>query len=154
MRKRSKYKPRAVLANPVAWVLEGMTPVAHHDSYLIDLKIKNHGAMAALTQGRATRIEIDALIAMSNVIEALWTLGFGTEYEDVIVAGQAALIEVGRRGLTTGKFILRASEMTALNELMELHDAQMDVITIRDMDQALTVVNKRVKAGKVQRITA
>ena len=154
MRKRSKYKPRAVLANPVAWVLEGMTPVAHHDSYLIDLKIKNHGAMAALTQGRATRIELDALIAMSNVIEALWTLGFGTEYEDVIVAGQAALIEVGRRGLTTGKFILRASEMTALNELMELHDAQMDVITIRDMDQALAVVNKRVKAGKVQRITA
>lgn len=154
MRKRSKYKPRAVLANPVAWVLEGMTPVAHHESYLIDLKIKNHGAMAALTQGRATRIEIDALIAMSNVIEALWTLGFGTEYEDVIVAGQAALIEVGRRGLATGKFILRASEMTALNELMELHDAQMDVITIRDMDQALAVVNKRVKAGKVQRITA
>lgn len=154
MRKRSKYKPRAVLANPVAWVLEGMTPVAQHDSYLIDLKIKNHGAMAALTQGRATRIEIDALIAMSNVIEALWTLGFGTEYEDVIVAGQAALIEVGRRGLTTGKFILRAPEMTALNELMELHDAQMDVITIRDMDRALAVVNKRVKAGKVQRITA
>lgn len=154
MRKRSKYKPRAVLANPVAWVLEGMTPVAHHESYLIDLKIKNHGAMAALTQGRATRIEIDALIAMSNVIEALWTLGFGTEYEDVIVAGQAALIEVGRRGLATGKFILRASEMSALNELMELHDAQMDVITIRDMDQALAVVNKRVKAGKVQRITA
>lgn len=152
MRKRSKYKPRAVLANPVAWVLEGMTPVAHHDSYLIDLKIKNHGAMAALTQGRATRVEIDALIAMSNVIEALWTLGFGTEYEDVIVAGQAALIEVGRRGLTTGKFILRASEMTALNELMELHDAQMDVITIRDMDRALAVVNKRVKAGLVQRI--
>lgn len=154
MRKRSKYKPRAVLANPVAWVLEGMTPVAHHESYLIDLKIKNHGAMAALTQGRATRIEIDALIAMSNVIEALWTLGFGTEYEDVIVAGQAALIEVGRRGLATGKFILRASEMSALNDLMELHDAQMDVITIRDMDQALAVVNKRVKAGKVQRITA
>ncbi len=154
MRKRSKYKPRAVLANPVAWVLEGLTPVAHHDSYLIDLKIKNHGAMAALTQGRATRIEIDVLIAMSNVIEALWTLGFGTEYEDVIVAGQAALIEVGRRGLTTGKFILRAAEMTALNELMELHDAQMDVITIRDMDRALAVVNKRVKAGKVQRITA
>ena len=154
MRKRSKYKPRAVLANPVAWVLEGMTPVAHHESYLIDLKIKNHGAMVALTQGRATRIEIDALIAMSNVIEALWTLGFGTEYEDVIVAGQAALIEVGRRGLATGKFILRASEMTALNDLMELHDAQMDVITIRDMDQALAVVNKRVKAGKVQRITA
>lgn len=154
MRKRSKYRPRAVLANPVAWVLEGMTPVARHDSYLIDLKIKNHGAMAALTQGRATRIEIDTLIAMSNVIEALWTLGFGTEYEDVIVAGQAALIEVGRRGLTTGKFILRAGEMTALNELMELHDAQMDVTTIRDMDQALAVVNKRVKAGKVQRITA
>jgi hypothetical protein len=152
MRKRSKYKPRAVLANPVAWVLEGMTPVAQHDSYLVDLKIKNHGAMAALTQGQATRADMDVLIAMSNMIEALWSLGFGAEYERVIVAGQAALIEVGRRGLTTGKFILRAQEMTALNDLMELHDAQMDVVTIGDIDRGIAIVRKRERAGQVQRI--
>lgn len=154
MRKRSKYRPRAVLANPVAYVVESFTPVTQHDGYLVDLKIKNHGAMAALTQGRATRAEIDMLIAMSNMIEALWTLGFGKEYEAVMCAGQAALIAVGRRGLTTGKFILRSSEMSALNEMMDLHDAQMEVITVGDIERGIALIRKRERAGQVHRIAA
>jgi hypothetical protein len=154
MRKRSKYRPRAVLANPVAYVVESVTPVTQHDSYLVDLKIKNHGAMAALTQGRATRAEIDMLIAMSNMIEALWTMGFGKEYEAVMCAGQAALISVGRRGLADGRFILRGSEMTALNELMDLHDAQMEVITVGDIERGIALIRKRERAGQVHRIAA
>lgn len=154
MRKRSKYKPRAVLANPVAWVLEGLTPVTQHDSYLLDLKIKNHGAMAALTRGQATRADMDTLIAMSNMIEALWTLGFGKDYEAEMCAGQAALIAVGRRGMDTNKFILRADEMAALNTMMELHDAQMDVVTIGDIERAIALIRKRERAGQVHRIAA
>ena len=154
MRKRSSYKPRAVLANPLAYVLEGVKPVTRHESYLIDLKIKNHGAMAALVQGRATRRDMDVLIAMSNMVEALWSLGFGRDYTDIVAAGQTALIDVGRRGKDTDKFILRAAEMAALNELMELHDAQMDVITVRDIERGLDVINKRIRAGQVQRIAA
>ena len=154
MRKRSKYKPRAVLANPIAYVLEGLTPVTQHDSYLVDLKIKNHGAMAALTRGQATRADMDVLIAMSNMIEALWTLGFGKEYEAIMCAGQAALIDVGRRGLTTNKFILRAGEMAALNDLMELHDAQMDVVTVGDIERGIAIIRKRERAGQVHRIKA
>lgn len=154
MRKRSKYRPRAVLANPVAYVVESVTPVTQHDSYLVDLKIKNHGAMAALARGQATRAEIDMLIAMSNMIEALWTLGFGKEYEAVMCAGQAALIEVGRRGLATNKFILRASEMNALNDLMELHDAQMEVVTVGDIERGIAIIRKRERIGQVHRIAA
>jgi hypothetical protein len=154
MRKRSKYKPRAVLANPVAYVMESLTPVTQHDDYLLDLKIKNHAAMAALTRGHATRVDIDLLIAMSNMIEALWTLGFGKEYEAVMCAGQAALIEVGRRGLTTDKFILRGPEMTALNDLMELHDAQMEVVTVGDIERGIDIIRKRERTGRVHRITA
>ena len=154
MRKRSKYRPRAVLANPVAYVVESVTPVTQHDSYLVDLKIKNHSAMAALARGQATRAEIDMLIAMSNMIEALWTLGFGKEFEAVMCDGQAALIEVGRRGLATNKFILRASEMNALNELMDLHDAQMEVITVGDIERAIAIIRKRERAGRVHRIAA
>ena len=154
MRKRSKYKPRAVLVNPVAYVVEGLTPVARHDSYLIDLKIKNHGAMAALTRGQATRADMDMLIAMSNMIEALWTLGFGKDYEAVLVEGQAALIAVGRRGAITGRFILRAEEMAALNLLMELHDAQMEVVTVGDIERGIALIRKRERSGQVQRIAA
>jgi hypothetical protein len=154
MRKRSSYKPRPVLVNPLAYVIEGMKPVAHHESYLIDLKIKNHGAMTALTQGRATRADMDVLIAMNNITEALWRMGFGKEFNDVMRGGHQALIEIANRGAATSRFIVRASEMNALNDLMDLHDAQMDVITIKDMEAALALAKSEVKAGRATRLIA
>jgi hypothetical protein len=154
MRKRSNYKPRPVLVNPLAYVIEGMKPVAHHESYLIDLKIKNHGAMTALTQGRATRADMDVLIAMNNITEALWRMGFGKEFNDVMRGGHQALVEIANRGAATSRFIVRASEMNALNDLMDLHDAQMDVITIKDMEAALALAKSEVKAGRATRLIA
>jgi hypothetical protein len=148
MRKKSKYKPRAILANPLGYVLESMTPVAKHDSFMIDLKIKNHGAMTSVMQGKGTRQDVDALIQMLNVTEALYRLGFGTEYKDVVNAGLIALRELAARGAPTNKFILRASEIKALNEAMELHDAQMEVITIRDMEKAIKIVYEEIRNKK------
>ena len=152
MRKRSKYRPKPMLANPVGYVLESIKPVALHDSYLIDLKIKNHDAMASLTQGRATRKDIDTLIAMVNVVEALYRLGFGKEYGDVVRAGLDALHDVGRRGAPTNKFILKAVEMSALNLVMELHDAQMEIIVIRDMENALKLIDREFASKKMRPI--
>lgn len=138
--------------NPIAYVMESMTPVAKHDNFLIDLKIKNHSAMATLTQGKATRQDIDVLIPMGNICEALYRMGFGTEYKDVIHAGLDALHAVGKRGWQTGRFILRAEEMTALNTLMELHDAQMDVITIKHMEEACRIVDREFAQKKMRTV--
>ena len=152
MRKRSKYRPKGVRLNVMGYVIESMTPVAMHDSFLIDLKIKNHSAMASLTQGRAVRDDIDILIAMSNICEALYRMGFGREYDDVVRHGSDALYAVGKRGAETGRFILRAEEMKALNVLMELHDAQMDVITIKDMERGLKLVDEEFRQRKMRPI--
>ena len=152
MRKRSKYRPKGVIMNTMAYLIEGLTPVAKHDSYLIDLKIKNHGAMASLTRGEATRAEIDTLITMVNFVEALYRMGIGTEYKDVVQEGLDALHTVGKRGIETGKFILKAGEMNALNTVMELHDAQMEVITIKDMEKAFALVEGEYRARKMRPI--
>jgi hypothetical protein len=152
MRKRSKYRPRGMLANPLGYVLESMTPVTKHESFLIDLKIKNHGAMTNLTQGRATREDMDALIAMINFVEALYRMGIGTEYKDVVQEGLDSLRAVGKRGVESGKFILKASEMVALNTAMELHDAQMEVITVKDMEKAFAIVEGEYRARKMRPI--
>ena len=152
MRKRSKYRPRAILINTIGYVLEGMTPVAKHDQFLVELKIKNHLAMATLTKGLATRVDIDTLIATVNITEALYRLGFGKEYADVVTEGLDALRAVGRRGIETGRFILKASEMNALNLVMELHDAQMDLITIKDMDKAVELVREEFRQRKMRPI--
>ena len=152
MRKRSKYRPRAVLVNPLGYVLESIKPVSQHEQYLVELKIKNHLAMSTLTKGLATRGDIDTLIASVNIVEALYRLGFGREYADVVKDGLNALRSVGKRGVESGKFILKSSEMNALNLVMELHDAQMDIITIKDMDKAIDLVKEEHRLRKVRPI--
>jgi hypothetical protein len=154
MRKRSSYRPRDKLVNPVAYVVEGLKPVKEHDSYLIDLKIKNHGALSNLTRGLADKEDVSTLINMVNVTEALYRLGFGREYGDVVKDGLDALHDMGKRGVQTGRFILKAQEMSHLNLIMELNDAQMDLINIKDMEKAIDLVNKDFNQRKMRRMTA
>ena len=145
MKKRSKYRPKHVLVNPMGYVMESMTPIAQHDSFLVDLKLTNHMAMATLTQGKAVKADINVLINALNVMESLWRLGFGVEYRSVVDTGLRALRSVGARGVESNKFILKADEMAALNEAMELHDAQLEVITVKDMERAVRIVHDEVK---------
>lgn len=148
MRKRSKYRPKPVLANPLAYVIESMTPVAHHDSYLVDLKIKNSEAMYALLHGTATKIDINTLIAMSNMTEALHQMGFGKEYQDVCVDGRFAILSIVQRAEKHGRFTPTGPEIQMLNLLMELHDAQMDIVTIRDIERALALARHKIDHSK------
>jgi hypothetical protein len=152
MRKRSKYRPKKVLVNPVGYVLEGMTPLVQHHDSLLNLKLKHHTAMVNLTQGIATRDDMDRLINMANMTEALYRLGFGIEYKEIVSTGLASLLAVARRGAESNRFILKAVEMKAINELIELHDAQMEVIAIKDIDRAIALVENEKKHKRMDNI--
>lgn len=152
MRKRSKYRPKPVLQNPLAYVLESITPVRQYNSYLLDLKIKNHGAMTSLMKGVATKDDMNILLAMNNIVEALWRMGFGKQYTEVMRAGYQALLDSSRRFAKDNRVTLYAHEIAALNDHMELHDEQMEVITIKDIERALVLIRKEVAAGKAERI--
>ena len=140
---RKKYRPKTNLLNPVAFVLESFMPVRAYSEYLTDLRIKNHGALAALVRGQATMYDMNTLMAMSNATMGLLYLGYGEGYEDVAEAGFDSLKSVVERGLPTSRFICKAQEINALNAFMELHDAQMDVITVQDMDRALAAAKAK-----------
>ena len=152
MRKRSKYRPRSVLLNTMGYVLESFTPISKLDRYFVDLKIKNHLALNNLTKGVAMRDDIDTLIQSVNIVEALYRMGFGREYADDVRAGLDALHTVGVRGVATGRFILKSEEMNALNIIMELHDAQLEVITLKDMENAIKLVNEELRQKKMRPI--
>lgn len=149
MRKRSKYRPKHVLLNLMGFVLENLSPVASHTSFMLDLKIKNHGALETLTKGKAKHTDIDVLIAMVNMTEAFARLGFGKDYSDVVRDGLQALRDVGKRGAVSGSFVLKAHEMNAMNTVMELHDAQMEVVTLKDMDAAIALVQEEYRLRKM-----
>lgn len=150
MRKRSKYRPKPIIADPITHLLMGIRPPS--TDKLLTVKIKNHDAINSLLYGRATMADVDLLINMANMVEALYRLGFGKEYKDVVSVGLDALFQVGSRGVASGKFILKVSEIAAMNELMELHDAQLEVVTVIDMEKALALVKQEYRAKKMRKI--
>ncbi|MFN3376349.1 MAG: hypothetical protein ACK40S_07345 [Burkholderiaceae bacterium] len=134
--------------NTMQWIKESLTPVAKHDSYLVELKIKNNLAFASLLRGEAQNAEFDTLIAMHNIVEALFRMGFGRDYSDCVIRGKAALLDVCRRWQQTGKAVCRAPELQALRDLMELHDAQMEVVTVRDIEKARELALREIANKK------
>ena len=146
MRKRSKYRPRRVLLDTMAFVQESLTPVAKHDNYLLDMKIVNSMAMASLMKGTATKRDMEVLVAMSNIVEALYELGFGRQYQNVATEGRYAILSIVYRAVERLRFVPTGEDIKRLNTLMELHDAQMDVITIADMERAIALAKRRIAA--------
>lgn len=153
MRKKSKYKPKGVRVDAVTWVLEGLKPFASVDAST-SLRIKNHDAMDTLRRGDATRADIDVLIGAFNMTEAYMRLRpeLGADWADEIKAGLDALHAVGKRGMESGRFILKASELNAMNMIMEIHDAQLDNTTVSDMEKAMDIVTQEYRAKRMRPI--
>jgi hypothetical protein len=149
---RKKYRPKLQYADPVGFVVESVTPLTRHEDYLISLHVKNHEAMAALQQGKATNEHMNLLIAMSNMCEALWRLGHGVEFEDRVADGHQSLLSAGARFKRDGRVTLYAKEAEAINAMLELHDAQLSTITVGDMERALKYIRREVAAGRAKRV--
>ena len=150
MRKRSKYRPKGVIFDTMNHVLSGMKIVGAIGAGTT-LKIKNHDALDKVRRGVATRADIDTLIAAFNITEALaLKASLGGEWKDEIRAAQDALLELGRRGAETGKFILRGPELTIFNTAMELHDAQLDACTVAELERAIDYVNAIITAKQAR----
>ena len=79
-------------------------------------------------------------------------MGFGADYADVITQGMPALLHVCRRGAESGKFILKSEEMRAINTLVELHDAQLEIATVQDIDRGVALVEREHKHKRVDSI--
>jgi hypothetical protein len=149
VRKRSSYKPKPQLLDPLAWVLNGLKPVA--EAGMVDVQIKTHNAIDALRRGVATRFDIDFIIEAFNVMEALSRLGVAASYKDDIRAAQDALYAVAKRGADAGyRFVLKAAELNAINLGMEIHDAQIEVTSIATMERAMGLVLDDLKKKRMR----
>lgn len=151
MRKRSSYRPKGVLPDPVRWVLGGLQPMRTHE-HAVSLKIKNHQSMLDAAKGLATKPQLDILIAAMNMAEALHRVNpaLGYEYADDIRAAQDALLTMCQRGIERGSYVFTGPELQAMNQGMEVHDAQLDACTIGELDKALQLVAKELLAKKAR----
>lgn len=154
MRKRSSYRPKGVRLDNMSWLKSGMKKAADVEggSIITRTRIRNHIAIEALRKGEATKDDMDAIINAFNVTEALAIKGIGADYRAEIRAGQDAVYNVGVRSATLGRFVLSGPELTAINLTMEIHDAQLDICTINDLELALDYVWEQIRMKKVKRI--
>jgi hypothetical protein len=151
MRKRSKYKPKGVRLDAINWVVTGMTKVSAKESEYVTMHLKNMSALDSLAKGTANKKEIDIVIGVINVAEALCELGVGSEYHQLVLDASSALYDVCKRSFEINdRFICRGSELSAIKTGYEVHDAQMESTTIGMLDKALDVIDKTIRAQKAK----
>lgn len=151
MRKRSKYRPRPTLQDPVAWVINGFKPMATHPE-AVTLRIRNHNAMHEIVQGNGTSVDVDTIISAVNICEALAMDGLGEDWMPEIRAGQDAVLTMARRGVERGKFLFNGLELTAVNQCIEIHDAQLDQCTFAQLEKATRFVVETIKHKRARAI--
>lgn len=153
MRKRSKYRPKPIRVDVMDYVKSGLKKF-DDVSVAVDLRIRNHHAMEELRLGRATKDDIDIIIGAFNMVEGFARLRpeFGADWSTEIRAGQDALLAMSRRGVPTGKFICKADELVAMNLVMEIHDAQLDQATVKDLEQAMDIVKEDFRTKRMRAV--
>jgi hypothetical protein len=151
MRKRSKYKPKPVILDTMSYVMSGMKQMTNLKDQLIALQLKNHLALEALRLGQATKEDIDTLINAFNITEALAKQKIGDDYKTEIKEAQDALFACAKRGVENNyRFVMKGTELKAINYVMEIHDAQLEASTVKDIELATNYVYKCLQSKKAR----
>lgn len=117
------------------------------------LKIRNHDAMNNIRMGVGTRTDIDSVIDAFNVAEALAKRGVGADWAAEIRAAQDALLTLARRGVERGfRFVVKAEELVAMNLGMEIHDAQLEAVTVKELEAAMNDVMENLKHKRMRHV--
>ena len=123
--------------DPLSYVLNGFMPVSKRaPSIVTTVQIMNHGAIEALRTGKADWDDISALVVAFNVALGLVSQGVGTEHSQALHNALGAALSIERRGV----WVAKAAELTAVNLGMEVHDAQLAVATVEQVDKAMKFV--------------
>lgn len=154
---RKKYQPRARLLDPLGYVVEGVKPITAHESYLVDLKLVQHSSLEMLLKGQAKHEHMDNLLAAYNMCEGFRDLIAQKRIplpieldKSTLIRGKCALLEVSRRGAKTNHYICRAPEIQALNDLLQLHDELMGIVTVGQMQAVWEYRTSRIVKKQVE----
>lgn len=147
MRKRSHRKPRELI-NPLTHVLSGLVPVRSNPNYMLRTSIAMHNAYEALRTGKASRDEFDGLRDNLNVTQALaQRIGHGIEYLTEINAAHDAMRSIKARGIkATGP------ELMAVLRAVEIHDAQLQIATVVEVEKAWAYVCSQVASQTARKV--
>jgi hypothetical protein len=118
---------------------QGMTPIEL--SELLDIHVSNVRT---------------SLKAMPDTYVDRWRAakrGFGSDWLPELQDAQDKLLGLARRGVANDfRFIVRGDELTALNMAMEIHDAQLEAVTVKELETAMNDVMENLRLKKMRPI--
>lgn len=144
MKKKSKYKPKPVRLDNLAWVTSGMLPVSAAKETMVSLGIRNHGALESLVKGQGTRGDAVTMRNAFITARAMVVVGMGVEYKAELEAASSAIHQTIARGDLTGRFLFRGLEIGAVNLGMEIHEAQLEICTIAKLEESIEIAKRVV----------
>jgi len=130
------------------FVKHGIVKVADVPVAGIKLRLQSYEAFDTIVSGEPTKDHVDTLISCGNMAETLARFGHGQDWLPEIMQAQKCILEMGRRGLKKGSFRFTGDEMQKIKLLLEIHDAQLEATTVRDMEKALDYIAKQIMAGR------
>lgn len=145
MRKRSKYRPKAVALNTVEIAIKSAAAFTDAERALVEPAMRE--ALEALRMGKLDRFYWKSLADMLNVSEGLMRLGIGSglEAHQCIEAASRALAAIGQRMPQTAT--ARADELEAIRLAVDLHRLQLEHCSNREYKLAVEWVRRRVAAA-------
>lgn len=150
---RKKYRPKGVFQDPLSYVLNGFMPLSKVGDEVVKLKIRAYDSLSSIREGRGVFADVDQVVTALNIADALALGGaIGEEYADQVRLGQDSLYAMAQRGAKTGRFLFTGPELMAVNEAMDVYSAQMDIVTVAELEKALRCVVHFTRIGKGRKL--
>lgn len=143
-KKNKKYKPKPIVFDVMAYIKQGALPAKVATSTIQRHRLCAHGSMDLLTHGKGTIHDVDVLSHMLTTAMALAMHTIGRDWLPELKQARQALEALESRG---GNYIMRASEITALNLAIEIHDSQLDGCTVKQLEDAINAAMQAIRCG-------
>lgn len=149
-KRNKKYSPREIFTNAVDWAIAGSFTFPHATQAEITLPV--YDAFKIMQQGIATRDDWNMVCSGANLAEALAGLQIGPNLLPAIYAGLDALDKVARRMLKGGTSTMRADEMAAIREMIEMYRIQVSLCTQAEFGRAIKKVKDMHRGGAMKEV--
>lgn len=142
--------------NPLAMVMSAHQPL--DDRQRNSLLRQVHGAIDALTHGRATEAEMAHLFSAANITLVLVEQTMGKDASGLAVYAQAealvklaqqALLQVQDRHGRTQRWGISGEELGRLTDMIDLHDQFIEAADQRTIEAAVRTGYQRMRQGYV-----
>ena len=143
---RKAYRPRPVIANPVGYVIEGMTRISTEE--VIRMLATNHDAMVRLTKGQGSVDDWRVVTGALNMAAVLDEQVYDCAYQDELSEALRAHGRCGVRRWNGGNFGYTGPDLQRVNFALSVHDEQMAKATVGEIERALAESERRSRNPK------